>query len=202
MNVTPPELQNPATKETQLDIISQEMGVFDSQDSQVNNNEVASGQEKEAYQLVSQILDNSKIDKRVLFNALLSKIQVSGDLPHAMSKDLVQIQRHLKSESNLLPSGDYSSIYNNEKPIGPRQKNISYLPVPGVGVENSDSLYDKDEKSLSQGLHEYADLMNQMIDNKSPPAQESHSIIDIEQIDLQGGKEQQSGSSRSKKGAE
>jgi hypothetical protein len=89
LNVTPPELQNPATKETQLDIISQEMGVFDSQDSQVNNKEVASGQEKEAYQLVSQILDNSSIDKRVLFNALLSKIQVSGDLPHAMSKDLV-----------------------------------------------------------------------------------------------------------------
>lgn len=63
------------------------MGVFDSQDTQVDQ----ASQEKEAQLFVSQLLDNTKIDKKLMLNILLSQLQMSGDLPQSMSRDILHL---------------------------------------------------------------------------------------------------------------
>ena len=87
MSVTPPEFSNKAPIKSQFDIISQEMGVFDSQDTQVDQ----ASQEKEAQLFVSQLLDNTKIDKKLMLNILLSQLQMSGELPQSMSRDILHL---------------------------------------------------------------------------------------------------------------
>lgn len=105
-----------------------------------------------------------------------------------MNKELQQLQRLLKDEALLVNPGedtDYGiGAYQNYRQ---KQKKISYLD------NNNESLFGKDEKSPG-GLEEYADLIDQ-IDKVSP--NNSQSIVDIEQIEIEE-KDRSRSSSRQK----
>jgi hypothetical protein len=81
LNVTPPEFSNQKPNKSHFDVMSQEMGVFDSQESQPDNI-----QEKDYQLIVAQMLDNPKVDKKMMLNVFLNQMQMSGDLPQNMHK--------------------------------------------------------------------------------------------------------------------
>ena len=78
--------------------MSQEMGVFDSQESAVDPNNI---QEKDYQLLVAQMLDNPKVDKKMMLNVFLNQMQMSGDLPNGMNKQLKDLQRGLKADDTF-----------------------------------------------------------------------------------------------------
>ena len=107
------------------------------------------------------MLDNPKVDKKMMLQMFLNQVQMSGELPGYMNKELQQLQRSLKNEENFTNNdADYGVTYNmgNQK-----NKHISYL--------------DGDNKE--EGVDEYADLIDR-IDRPSPAK-----TVDIEQIELQ-----------------
>lgn len=83
LNVTPPEFSNPKQQKTHFDVISQEMGVFDSQESQGNATDAA--QERDYQLMVAQMLDNPKVDKKMMMQVFLNQMQLSGELPSSMN---------------------------------------------------------------------------------------------------------------------
>ena len=120
--------------------------------------------EKDIQLAIASMMDNPKVDKKVLLSNFLSQFQMSEECPSSLSRQLQALQNNLRSDSQYLPP-DYGLDYRG------RAKK-SFID------QNQDSLFAKDVQSSPGGLAEYADLMEQ-IDKDSPNGQTS-SIVDME----------------------
>lgn len=71
-----------------------------------------------------------------MLQLFLNQVQMSGELPSYMNKELIQLQRYLKNEENFNNNDtDYGVSYNI---AGTKNKHISYL---GGDVKPEDSLF-------------------------------------------------------------
>jgi len=130
------------------------------------------------------MMENPRVDKKLLLSNFLSQFQMSEDCPSPMARHLQALQNNLRQDSQYMPP-DYGLDYRS------RGKK-SFID------QNQDSLFGgaKDMQS-SPGLAEYADLMEQM--GKESPDGRASSIVDIEQIELDPERSRSSSRNKSKK---